>query len=178
MLYDITISGTGTSAAQGFIDPKSIYQYGNENAGDVPGTFEESLAKARANHRYKSLVLAIQFYSGMQIMETTVAGGDASTAPTALTLVVDIDKLSAVTTPDEANAGVVLSGEDAVKRIVARALTRSWSRALEVFDPTEEAARGNTVEYARTGPRIINETVGALFGSLTAAEAAVSVSIT
>lgn len=176
MLYDITIAGVSAAApSDGFIDYKTVYVYGNEDAEDVPATYAASLAKARANHRHKSVVMSIQFYSGMQIVNVTLGGTpDSNTAPTSIVYQVDCD-LASVTTPDESSPGDTLTGEDAVKRIVARALVKAETKAMEVLDPTTATAPGNTTLYARSGPRTNVETVGALYATLTLAEAGVTV---
>ena len=46
---------------------------------------------------------------------------------------------------------------------------------MEEFDPTATTAPGNATSYNRTGPRIIAETVGALYANITAAEASITV---
>lgn len=175
MLYDITIAGvTAAAPSDGFIDYKTVYVYDNE-VSSVPSTYAASLAKSRANLRHKSVVMAIQFYSGMKIEDVTLGGSpNSNTAPSNIVYQVDCD-LTQVHTPDENNPGTVLSGIPAIKRIIARALVKSETRPMEVLDPTTSTAPGNNTAWARSGPRVNIETVGPLYASLTLAEAGVTV---
>jgi hypothetical protein len=50
---------------------------------------------------------------------------------------------------DELNAGVMLTGADCIKRLIARALVQSYTSNQEIFDPTITTV-GNTC--ARLNP--------------------------
>ena len=80
-------------------------------------------------------------------------------------------------TPDENNPGVILTDVAAVTRFFARCLIRSEITMLEALDPTLATAPGNTTQYARTGPRFDLQTVGPVFDSLSAAEAAITTTV-
>ena len=176
-IYDITIAGvTAAAPADGFIDPKTVYAYANISASDKPTSYANSLAKSRANRRHKNVIMAVQFYSGMQIISVTAGGSpSASVAPTNVVYRIEIGDVSLISTPDEHNAGQTLTGTAAIKRIIARALTKSENVMLDVLDPTTATAPGNTTSYARAGTRFNVETVGPLYASLTLAEAGVTV---
>ncbi len=172
--YRINVDNVDADAAQGFVDPTTIYQY--IEAGETPANYANSLAKSRAHHRHKSIIMAIQFYSGLNVVDVVPVNSDVDAPLTRVRYIVEIENINSVSVEDETNPGTMLTGTDAVQRIVARVLTRTWTRALEVFDPTTAVARGNTTPYARTGPRVVNDTIGPVYANLTAAEAAVSVS--
>lgn len=169
----IVIQNSNTDPEEGFLDSNTIYQY--IEGGDIPTFYANALAKARAFHRHRSMILAIQFYSGMRVVNVVTSDAVVDDAPTQIAYTIEIDDLDSVTTPDELNNGATLTGIAAIERIAARVLTRTWTRALEVYDPTTTTARGNTTPFARTGPRVVNDTIGPVYSTLAAAEAAISV---
>lgn len=172
--YDITIAAvTGSAPSDGFIDPKTLGQYMNETPATVPTTYAQSLAKSRANRRYRHVVFGLQAHTPLEVVSTTVTGGTAIVAPTSITF--RVKSSSAVTVADSENEGEMLSGADAIKRVVANALTRTETTALRVIDPTKGTAAGNDVEFARAGIRINTEVIGPLFVSLAAAETGIDV---
>ncbi len=176
-IYDVVITGaSGAAPNNGFIDPKTVYSY-MENADSTPANYANSLAKSRANHRHKNLIGTLFDNPVMKIVSITPGGSPTSdVAPSNLTVRVEVDGISVVTTRDENNSNAILTGVAAVKRIFARPLIRvSTAVGMEVYDPTQSGAPGNTTQYARTGPRFVAETVGYVYSTLTAAEAAVSV---
>jgi hypothetical protein len=174
-LHDIVIAGVTASApSDGFIDPKTVYAYTNANPAHAPSTLVLSRAKARANRRHKNVISAILFYSNMKVISTTVGGSPTSdVAPTSITYRVEIS--SPFTTPDESNPGEFLTGDAAIERVIARALVKAETVNLEILDPTTSATAGNATTWARTGPRFESTVVGALYGSLSAAEAGVTI---
>jgi hypothetical protein len=178
-IYDITIAGTaGAAPADGFIDPKTVYAYGNDTSPTKPTSYAKSLAKSRANRRHKSVVGMVQFYSGMQITNVTLGGSPTADAPASnIVYRIEIADVNAVVTKDENNAGAILTGVPAIRRIFARALAKAETVLLDVLDPTTATAPGNTTSYARAGTRFNIETVGALYANVTAAEAGVTVTL-
>lgn len=178
-IYDITIAGvTALAPADGFIDPKTVYAYTNAADTDKPSTYAKSLEKSRANRRHKNIVLGIQFYSGMHIIRVTTGGSpSANAAPSNIVYRVAVGDINSVTVKDENNAGQTLVGIPAVKRIIARALTKVETINLEVLDPTTSTAPGNTTAYARAGTRFNIETIGALYANVAVADSAVTVAL-
>lgn len=175
MLYDVTLAGvSATAPSDGFIDPKTVYVYGNSASPSSPTTYAQSLAKARANNRHKAVTGTVQHYGGMEITNVTTGGTPSATAaPT--NIVYRVDARAEVSTHDETDPGEILTGTDAIKRIFARALIRVKTTAMEVLDPTTGTAPGNEEAFARAGARINVETVGALYADLAAAEAGITV---
>lgn len=180
-IYDVTITGaSGAAPADGFIDSKTISAHLAVNADAKPTTYAQSLAKSRANRRFRNLVHALQFYAPeMEIVSVTLGGSpSAITAPTNIVLRLS-GNLEMVSIPDDnegAEAGDILEGEEALIRVIGRVLNRSESRNMTVYDPTLGVSNGTTVEYARRGEVTNTETIGPVYATLTAAEAAVAVS--
>jgi hypothetical protein len=178
--YDITVAGVGGAApADGFIDPKTVYAYMNALATDKPSSYVTSLAKSRANRRHKNVIMGIQSNSGMQIVSITATGSpDANTAPSSIVYRVEIGDINSISIADDTDiTNPPLKGIPAIKRIIANALQNAQTLMLEVLDPTESVAPGNTTPFARTGPRFNIETVGALHANRSAAEASVTVAL-
>ena len=178
-IYDITIAGVGGAApSDGFIDHKTVYQYTNASSGDVPSSFANSKAKSRANARHRSVVNAIQFYTGLKIIDVTAGGSpNCNTAPSSMVYRVEIDNIANVRIPNPDDGPAYLEGEDAVKYIISLALMKSETRGLEILDPTTAAAPGNATLAARTGPRFESTVVGPLYTVRATAEASVSIAL-
>lgn len=176
MLYDVTIAGvTEAAPSDGFIDYKTVYVYGNAYPEDLPSTYDDSLAKARAYNRHKAVTGLVAHYGNIEIVGVSTTGSpDADTAPASIIYRIDC-VLDHVNTEDEENPGESLTGNDAIKRIFARALVRERTLALEVLDPTKATAKGNETAFARAGARTNIETVGALYDSLSAAEGGITI---
>lgn len=174
-MFRITISAISAAAPRdGFIDPTTIEAY--RAAGSSPATYAQSVAKERANVRYRILVSELQRNGNLYIGTVTAAGADAVTAPASLVLDVTPDlSFDPVQTEDETDPGAILTGTDAIKRMVARALMRGTEGRREIFDPTLSAAPGNTTQALRRTPRLEDLTTGPLVASLAAAEASVTV---
>lgn len=175
MLYNVVLSGvTAAAPSDGFIDPKTVYVYMNEDVNNKPTTYANSTAKARANRRHRNIINTVIHYSDMKIVSWTVGGNPTSNvAPTSITYQVETNGF---TTPDENNQGQFLSGSLAIERVFARALIRPTETIqLEVYDPTLTTAPGNSTPWARTGPRFENIAVGPLYASIAAADAGIVV---
>jgi hypothetical protein len=178
-IYDVTIAAINNAApADGFIDPKSSYSY-MDTDGDAPNTLANAKAKMRANRRYKTLIMQVQYMMNAYVVSVSAPGATADTPATSLNVRFDIEKGdSSLVTEDENNAGVMLTGEAALKRLVARSLLVAETRNFEFFDPTVVPGRqidGSANAGIARGPVINKETVGALAATIAAAEAAVTV---
>lgn len=174
-MFRVTISAiTAAAPADGFIDPTTAEAY--RAAGSSPSTYAESVAKERANVRFRILVSELQRDGNLYATNIVAAGADAVTAPTSLVFDVTPDlAFSPVQTEDETDPGTYLTDEDAIKRMVARALMRGTTGRREIFDPTLSPAPGNTTTALRRTPRLEDLTTGPLVSSLASAEAAVTV---
>ena len=175
-VYQVTITGNyGSAPNDGFIDPTTVYAYVNLGDG-LPTDYPTSVAKSRANRRHKWVVLGVMGNSSLQIVEFNATGSpNCNTAPT--TMVYQASSETIPATLDENNAGVTLTGVAAVTRFFARCLIRSETLILEALDPTQGVVPGNSTPYARTGPRFEIQTVGPVFASLAAAEAAITTTV-
>ncbi len=127
-IYHVSISqivGSGNSA--GFIDATKIEYY----TTDVPAT-QDSLDKERANLRYIQTVNNLHMMANMNISNIVALGADESTPPTVFSFDVDVDRGDSVLmTHDETANGVLIYGNAALKRCVARALSTDFTIETE-----------------------------------------------
>ena len=171
------ISGSGDSA--GFVDPKNVEHY-MENGGDAPASLTTSTDKVRANVRYKNVIEQLQLMGNLYVSNVVVTGGDVDTAPSNVAFTLEAERGdSFLTTRDEANTAVELTGANAITRCAARGLmeTRQNYRYI-VYDPTETTAAQNgsvSNAAARVGLRTMDFNVAALTNSTVTAEAAITV---
>lgn len=174
-LYSVTIAGVNNSApGDGFIDVTTIEQYMAQ--GSIPATIEQTTAKERANIRFKFLREQLQMEANCYISNFVATGGSSTAAPSAITFTVEVERGDSVLfARDESNPGAELTGIDALKRWIARALTESRNTVSDIYDPTKTATPGNTVQAARFGIRQVPITVAKAYSNLTAATAAITV---
>lgn len=179
-IYDIVISGasfTGnTTPREGFLDLKSVYTY-MANTSTLPTSLATATAKAKANRRYRNLILMIQTMGNAYVRANSVTGGGIDSAPTSITVRIEFEHGdNTLYTADESNAGQWLTGIAAIKRCAARALTLNEAVHLETFDPTTVAQNKNgAVVNTPKGITSFIATVGNVAADLTAAEAAITV---
>ena len=170
------IAGTGTSA--GGVDPNKVENY---MPTTVPTDFTASENKRRGNLRYEYVIQSLQLMGNIYVESVAAAGGDANTIPTTVTMTVIAERGDDILfTPDENNSGATLTGADAIKRCVARALIEARvARLIDVYDPTASAPKytstATTPSVPRVGNRVEYFDVGALANNLTTAEAAITV---
>lgn len=178
--YRITIagkSGSAGAATDGFIDAKRVEQYMAE--GSAPTTYVNSVAKERANLRFRFLQQQLQLEGNIYIENIVAAGGNANTAPTSFVFTAIVERGDSVLfTRDETNNNAPLTGVDALKRMVARALIEGRTITTDLFDPTtstDDGAGGTKTAAARRGIRVETLTVAGLYLNLTDATASVTV---
>jgi len=111
------------------------------NHGGSPTTLALSENKDRANLRYNQIVMELENMATPAYFGSwfTTGNQDGNAAVTTLQFTVGyntVDWVTTTATSSEPNPGTVLTGEAAVKRSVARALTRIISSNRNVFDPT------------------------------------------
>lgn len=179
-VYDIVITRSeGAAPADGFIDLNKS-QYYLSTASALPSSVGNAQAKARANQRYKHLLWSLQKISPFDIVSIT-AVGTATTAPPTFTIRVSYARSDTeLSTADESNAGVFLTGAAAAKRAAARSLLATEVLNLEYFDPTTTAAKDDNVgatAYRYYGPHFDIVTVGQVAATITAAEALVTATL-
>ncbi len=179
-VYDVVIDGSGFSALSspqdGFIDPTTIYQYMTQN-GDAPTNLAAATAKARANKRFRNIILQVHFMCNAYVLALTPTGGDVDTPPSALTIRFEIEHGDgSLTTADESNAGQRLTGIAALKRCVARAMVMDQVRDTEIYDPTATTIVQNGADVTIPRGIVSNITdIGPVAANLTAAAAAITV---
>ncbi len=111
------------------------------NHGGSPVTLELSENKDRANLRYNQIVMELENMATPAYLGSWFSTGnqDGNAAVTTLQFTVGfntVDWVTTTATSTEPSPGTVLTGEAAVKRSVARALTRVLGSNRNVFDPT------------------------------------------
>jgi hypothetical protein len=175
-LYTVTITPlAAASPRDGFIDSQSMSQY-IAGGATAPTTLAQGEAKARANMRYTMLCQQLQLNANIYMEEVVGAGGNCTTAPTSFVFIANVERGDSVlTTADELNAGVFLTGAAALERLVARALIGSRTTNLSVYDGTLTAAPGNAGTADRIGARVETVTIGQATTTIQLAEAAITV---
>jgi hypothetical protein len=197
--YAVTVTSAGTVAApgDGFLDHKKIETYyaSTANAFETtptsPSTLTYALCKAkrRANIRYHEIIRQLQLVQDCWIdpnsLTATGASGVAEATSFAFQLIAMFGDAAWVTA-DELNAGQFLTGQNCIKRCIARALTADIYRETDVFDPSSATSAGNnTANIIRYGSRINvasgfeigPHVTGALSSALPTAAALVSISL-
>ena len=108
-------------------------------------TLAQSLDKERATMRWDAVVAELGWLiSPIMLAEIYKTGNLNGTAPVStLAFTVGYDRPAYLSTEDELNAGVMLTGAACIKRLIARALTQTYVGNQEIFDPTLTSV-GNT----------------------------------
>lgn len=172
--YRVQISGSGlggTAPNDGFIDNKEPKEY-----DPMPTTLENSKKKERGNIRYKEIIRQLSInispvsYTPRNI---NAPGRDNNTPPTDFDFTVVFSRPEYLRTEDEKNPGTFLTGTNAIKRYIARALTITRTDNVELFDPKTQTV-GSTTVY--TNPQQILEiTTGSIAANLSTAEGNITV---
>lgn len=125
------------------------FTVGNKGGSVVAGvdnqTLAQSLDKERATMRWDAIVFELGWLiSPIFLGELIKTGNQNGTAPvTTLSFTVGYDRINYLSTEDELNPGVQLTGTACIKRLIARALVNTYTGKQEVFDPTLTSV-GNT----------------------------------
>jgi hypothetical protein len=178
--YRVSIAGiTGSGDSAGFIDNKTVEQY-MSNGGAAPATLTTSTNKVRANVRYKEVFENLQLMGNLYVSNVIVSGATVDTAPSSIAFTLEAERGDEIlTTRDETNNGVEISGANAITRCIARGLMEARiGKVSPVYDPTVSTAPngpGAANAIARAGSVTITFNVGALSNSISTAEATVSV---
>lgn len=179
VLYKVTITPFAVSDPNnaGFIDHKKVEHYGITNSL----TYQQCMDKRRGNMRWGDIMESLSLDANASFEAITATGASATTDATNFYFEV------AYRTPDQPAIwvdGVLVTGIDAVKHMVARALIVSNSDQCEVFDPTltEELSEGlhpggKIAPHIAVGSRFINLEVGKLADTIDLAKAKISVTI-
>lgn len=168
MQYNITIQGASfaalSSPSNGFIRFKS-------DGSTYPSSKDNVLKAERGNRRLRNILLRLGNLGRYDIISQSAAGGDINTNHTSVSLVVEFK--NAVRLFD---SGQVLVGGDAIKRVIANALTITETRNIDYYDPTsvDIISNGVTKQIAKG---IVIETIdiGSL-GTVSAIESVITIS--
>ena len=171
--YGINVTGlTAVLTEIGFVTPTIASIYSQVS------TFNNSLAKSRANARWNLLTKLLSFENSPLAISNIVKTAEGpDTPPTAISFTVTYPRYETIYTYDELNNNVLIFGLPAVKRMVARALCASQTIVVPVIDPTSVLAGDGTSTFAR-GDRVVTLVVGNLASSLSAAEGVTTVTAT
>lgn len=175
----ITAPSSNTAPSDGFVDPVKVEQYLTDLANPPANfTFAASQAKRRANQRFYFMVSQLGLMANVYLHNVVAVGADASTPPTSLTFIVEIERGDDVlVTRDELNPPAFLMGTVALARCIARGLMENQTLVSDVFDPTKTTTTGpyGSTPAIRFGTRIMPLVIGPLASSLAAAQATVTV---
>jgi hypothetical protein len=174
--YLVTISGvTAAAPGDGFIDNTTVEQYVQAGAA-APTTFNQTVAKARANMRFKFLQQQLQFDANVYIANVVATGGTATSQPSSFVFTALVEQGDGTLHAyDETANGADLNGTAALKRWVARALVAMRTTPMAVLDPTAAPTIGNAMAYPRRGYRVEPIVTGPLAANLTAANSLITV---
>lgn len=175
------IAGSGDNA--GFIDSKTVEMYMANNGVSPtiqPASLTTSTNKTRANIRYKNVLEKLQYIGNMYTSNVVITGGSIDTPPTNVAFTLEIERGDSIlTTRDDANTAIEITGANAIVRAVARGLmVTNQNFVYPVYDPTKTTAAQNgsvSNAAARVGEATLTFNVGALTNSVVTAEAAVTV---
>ena len=168
-IFRITITNPGPNVvpSEGFIDEKTIPLYAATEG--FPSTSAISLAKSRANVRYRWMIQELLKLGGMTTTQKQFVGANKSTEPTEIILDVEVYNPEILSTNDELNPNVTLTGMDAIKRAIARSMIRTNSEQIEWY-PIDQ-----TLGILRYNSRIEKVDVGPITTTLLLAEAEITV---
>lgn len=179
--YRVSIAAiAGTANSAGFIDPTTVEAYMAQNAAAQPASLTTSTNKVRANVRYKNVVEKLQEIGNMYVSNVVVTGATVDTAPSNVAFTLEVERGDDIlTTRDDANAAIEITGANAIVRAVARGLCEARvNKVSPVYDPTKTTAAQNgsvSNAAARVGSATLTFTVGALANSVTTASSSVTV---
>lgn len=178
----ITNSYTNSTPADGFVDNLRIENYyaatnyALENTTNCSGlTLALATAKRRGNFRYHEIIRQLGLVSGFRIDPNSISGTTAAGAtiianptnallePGSITFqIIASGGTSAWNTADETVSGATLlnglatlTGTACIVRCIERALSGTFLREADVFDPSATTSAGNTTSgIIRFGTRI------------------------
>lgn len=126
--YRISITGAslvGAANSTGFVDHKSIEEYGR--SGAYPSTLVFSRNKARGNYRYKQMIWNLsENQSITNILDRVATGATADAPPSNYVFTIVYDREEYIYTHDELNDNALITGDLAIKRQIARTFANSY----------------------------------------------------
>ena len=178
--FRVTIAGstlTAAAPADGFVDNVLIEEYGRANASNYPSNLANARAKARGNFRYRRILEELNAMQTVSLV-LDVANGitTANATPTAISFTVVFDRAGYVLTRNELfpDSGTeLLTGVDAVKRVVARVFLNSYTTKAEF--PRDPASAALGYGWLREDLAVNTNLTGTLAQKITAAQNAITV---
>lgn len=162
--YKVSINNaTDAAPYDGFIDNTTPFGYlqrssdGSEVTGYSNDT-DTALMKVRGYVRYIKILQQIeQVMNILDVLNIVKTGADQNTEASIFSMTLTFDReMDFMTTPDENNTGTILTGKDAVKRFIARALSGNYNEKIAFPNPVN--ANATTLPYGpetlmvQTGP--------------------------
>lgn len=171
--YSVTITGA--------VDNLSQEKFATSSS-DFPTTYNNSKDIARSNIRYHEVIGQLLTLGEVVLDNISRVGRtkDAPASSLSFDLTYSRDRIYYLKTEDENNPGTYLTGPDAIKRVIARALSTDYYQNFSFWDPTVRVTRTNTNTTSQTTPPRgwAYEQVDAtkLYADVATAEAAISIS--
>lgn len=162
--YKVTVNNaTGDSPYNGFIDNTKPFGYiqRSEDGSELTGyssSLDNALMKVRGYVRFTKIIQQIeQVINILDILNVVKTGADENTEASVFSMTLTFDReMDFMQTLDENNSGTILTGADAVKRFIARALSGNYVERIAFPNPTIVNATtlpyGPETEYVTTGP--------------------------
>lgn len=174
----VTVSGTGAvtggDETDGRVNTEKLVYNPDFSAEElpnlgvnVPTDIENSISRVRANIRWESVLASLsEFYTINYLGDFTAPGGSIDDSPTSVAFTVGIegsfdefstlDNIETVEKNGETSPGNVLTGENAIKRMIARALLGTHSMNRTGFNPDIHPktgwSRGVYIDHFTAGP--------------------------
>lgn len=162
--YKVTINNaTGDSPYNGFIDNTKPFGYiqRSEDGSELTGyssSLDNALMKVRGYVRFTKIIQQIeQVINILDILNVVKTGADENTEASVFSMTLTFDReMDFMQTVDENNSGTILTGPDAVKRFIARALSGNYNEKIAFPNPVN--ANATTLPYGpetlmvQTGP--------------------------
>lgn len=170
--YDVTITGA--------VDPDRDEKLAGTLG--MPTTYNGSKDIARSNMRFHAVIDQLGYWGPVfKITNIVVTGRAQNTAATSISFSLEYyrDRPSYLRIEDSANPGTYLEGADAIKRMIAYAISKDYNQNYSFWDPTVRVTRTNTNTTSQTTPprgwayEMVDATK--LYANIAAAEAAITV---
>jgi hypothetical protein len=150
--YRVTISAAGlnnSGTSNGFLDDWGPREWSSNSA--YPTTRESSLAKTRAKLRWDHMIALIgqTMVAPVNIVSINKPGASADTAASQIAFTLVIDREDYLYARED---GATLRGDDALKRVIARALNDSLAPRTQVYDPTNGGENADRMDVVEVGP--------------------------
>lgn len=150
--YRVTITAAGlnnSGTSNGFLDDMGPREWSADSA--YPSTLNNSIAKTRAKLRWNHLIARVsqEMIAPVDIVSISKPGASADTAASQIAFTLVFDRDDYLFARED---GYTLSGGDAIKRVIARALNDTLAPRVQVYDPSFDGANADRMEVVEVGP--------------------------